>query len=194
MISSTLEKAILNAITLAYNGDNLIGTSVNFPSDGYLALFTTMPHRATENDVNEGLGTLGDLIGAVEVPSTILINGENKPTGYMRMSLKDKPFGSHYFTSVNSPAWESANSCFAITNYSAIQFPMATQTWTTQNSIVGFGIYTKSTADVSGDTLTMAGTLDTPKTVDVNNAVAFAAGALKISLTDANTQSASSDT
>lgn len=183
MISKDLEIKILKALAQAWTGNDSGATqepnTVTFPSTGYLALFTTMPSRVSSGD------TAGELTGAVEVPTTVNVGGTDTPTGYQRINLDDTPFGSHYFTS--APIWDAAHSCFVIENNSAIQFPMATATWSTSEApIVGFGIYTKPNATVSGDTLTMAGTLITeqPVAVAANSAVAFAAGALKISLTD----------
>ena len=172
MISKTLETSILNAIAQAYNGAGGSASSytVTFPSAGYLALFTTMPTRSTTQ------GQEGELTGAVEVSGG----------GYARVDLDGTPLGGgHYFAS--APTWDNANKCFVIKNSTAIQFPMATAAWTGDNThIVGFGIYDAAT---SGN-LTMAGYLvdaDGYKdSVDVpaNNAVAFAAGQLQISLTD----------
>lgn len=158
MISSTLEISILNAIAQAYNGAGGSASSnvVTFPNAGYLALFTVMPSR------NADTGVLG---GGTEVSGG----------GYQRVDLDGNPFGSHYFTS--APSWDNTNKCFVIQNSSAIQFPMATASWST---VVGFGIYDAAT----NGNLTMAGTLDASQAVAQDNAVAFAAGALKISLAD----------
>lgn len=177
MISKTLEINILNAIAQAYNGSggSAISNVVTFPSDGYLALFTTMPTR------NTAQGQEGELTGGQEVASQTGTN-PTVDTGYARVNLDGTPLGGgHYFAS--APTWDNTNKCFVIKNSTAIQFPMATASW---GEVVGFGIYTAST----GGTLTMAGYLvdgDGYKDsvpVPANNAVAFAAGQLQINLSD----------
>lgn len=163
MISKTLEVNILNAIAQCFKGGSSVTTTVNFPTDGYLALFTVAPGRNAST---------GELTGHTEVSGG----------GYARVNLKGTPLsGGHYFNT--TAGWSTDNQHMVITNSVAIQFPMATASW---GNVVAFGIYD----DDTGGNLTMAGYLidsnGKKATVPVaaDNAVAFAAGQLQISLTD----------
>lgn len=161
MISKTFEVSILNAIAQCFNGGSSVVTTVNFPNNGYLALFTVAPGRNPSS---------GELTTGTEVSGG----------GYARVNLKGTPLsGGHYFNTI--AGWSTDH--MVIANSVAIQFPMATASW---GNVVAFGIYDAAT---SGN-LTMAGYLvdsnGKKATVPVaaDNAVAFAVGQLQISLTD----------
>lgn len=162
MISKTYEVSILNAIAQRFNNDT-VTTAVNFPANGHLALFTGTPVRNAST-------------GELEITNGTEVSGG----GYARVNLKGTPLsGGHYFS--NTADWSTNH--MAIANSVAIQFPMATANW---GDVVAFGIYDAAT---SGN-LTMAGYLvdsngkKATVTVNKDNAVAFAAGQLQISLTD----------
>lgn len=161
MISKAFEVSILNAIAQCFNGGSSVVTTVTFPTNGYLALFTVAPGRNAST---------GELTTGTEVSGG----------GYARVNLKGTPLsGGHYFDT--TAGWSTDH--MVIANSVAIQFPMATASW---GNVVAFGIYDAAT---SGN-LTMAGYLvdsnGKKATVPVaaDNAVAFAAGQLQISLTD----------
>lgn len=161
MISKTYEVSILNAIAQCFNGGSSVTTTVNFPTKGYLALFTVAPGRNAST---------GELTTGTEVSGG----------GYARVNLKGDPLsGGHYFNT--TAGWSTDH--MVIANSVAIQFPMATADW---GNVVAFGIYD----DATSGNLTMAGYLvdsngkKATVLVEASNAVAFAPGQLQISLTD----------
>lgn len=159
MLSINYEKSLLAAIVQAWvGGSTQSSNTVTFPSSGYIGLYTTLPTRNSST---------GEFENGVEVSGG----------GYARINLDTVGLaGAHYFTA--AAAWDNSNTQAAITNTVAIQFPQSTASWGT---IVGFGIFDAA----SGGNAYLVGSLNSSVTVSANQAVSFAAQALKISLTDA---------
>lgn len=138
MLSATISKMILNALTKGQAGGGSITT------DAYLALLTTMPD-------DQG-------VGAVEVDKTVMLGYSRLQIGdggTSETSLDNKPF----FPSAGA-AWSSADNAYKIENTANMQMSAIEDGVDATAIVVGFAICKTANGTLTTDMLAWGRLID----------------------------------